>query len=649
MSILKMKKVTIGGLKSEKDDIMYLLQRMNVMEITEIVNEDADENAEQKQEKEPNPLLLSVHKTLSDIDQALSKIKPFYKKKGLAKPEYKLEQVNSIGEEKERLDGILAKISSAEQEMSELRSRLSANEKIVEQLKPYEALSVPVEEIGRSSSATSVVGFFPAASAKALEGLDIGEYVYYEQLFEDRDNAYFFFIIHNYVFSQVMAELRNIGFATADLSSYKGTPKSIMEACKKEDRDIQTKLDGAGKIYEEMAGDYEFLMVSADYYSIQAQRLESEEKSDNTKTTFFITGWVVASNVNALKQSLENLSPNCFIEDRDPADDEFIPTALKNNKIVQPYEAVTDLYSPPDARGFDPNSVMAPFFFILIGMMITDAAYGIVLTVASLLALKLMKPEDGMMTRILKVVAMGGISTLFWGALFGSWFAYTPREGLYWFSPMNEPLLALVICYGLGVVHLFAGHFVAMYVAIKDGDVAGAFMDTFTWIVWYAGLTVMLVYGAGPMLFGITVPAVLWQIGKWMSIAGAVSLILTQGRAKKNIIGKFISGVLSLYDTSGYLSDVLSYSRLYALGLSTGVVGMVFNTIVGMLMGNPIGMVFGALLFVFGHTFNIAINVLGAYVHTSRLQYIEFYGKFYQDGGERFNPLSLKTKHIKLT
>ena len=136
MSILKMKKVTIGGLKSEKDDIMYLLQRMNVMEITEIVNEDADEDAEQKQEKEPNPLLLSVHKTLSDIDQALSKIKPFYKKKGLAKPEYKLEQVNSIGNEKERLDGLLAKISSAEQEMSELRSRLSANEKIVEQLKP---------------------------------------------------------------------------------------------------------------------------------------------------------------------------------------------------------------------------------------------------------------------------------------------------------------------------------------------------------------------------------------------------------------------------------------------------------------------------------------------------------------------------------
>lgn len=648
MSILKMKKVTIGGLKSEKDDIMYLLQRMNVMEITEIVNDDA-EDAEQKQEKEPNPELISVHKTLSDIDHALGKIKPFYKKKGLAKPEYKLEQVNSIGENKEHLNELLDKIGASEKHLVDLKAQVSANEKVIELFEPFENLTVPVEEIGRSSAATSVVGFFPNASIGAFEAMEMGEFVYYEQLSMNRDNVYYFFVIHNEVLDEVMTDIRSMGFSTVDLSSYKGLPKGIVESCKKENNRLQGEIANAGKIYEELAGEYEFLMVSADYYGIQELRLQSEEMGNSTKSTFFVTGWVVASNVDNLRKSLENLSPNCFVEDKDPDENDFIPTALRNNKIVQPYEAVTDLYSPPDARGFDPNSVMAPFFFILIGMMITDAAYGIVLTVASILALKLMKPEDGMMARILKVVAMGGISTLFWGALFGSWFAYTPREGLYWFSPMNEPLLALVICYGLGVVHLFAGHFVAMYVAIKDGDVAGAFMDTFTWIVWYAGLTVMLVYGAGPMLFGITIPSVVWQIGKWMSIIGAVSLILTQGRAKKNPVGKLISGVLSLYDTSGYLSDVLSYSRLYALGLSTGVVGMVFNTIVGMLMGNPIGMVFGALLFIFGHTFNIAINVLGAYVHTSRLQYIEFYGKFYQDGGEKFNPLSLKTKHIKLT
>lgn len=648
MSILKMKRVTIGGLKSEKDDIMYLLQRMNVMEITEVVN-DAEDDAEQRQEKEPNPELIAIRKTLSDIDQALSKIGPFHKKKGLAKPEYKLDQVNSIGKDRERLDKLLSDISAAERQMGELKSRKSGNEKIIAQLKPFEGLGIPVEEIGRSSSTTSVVGFFPTASVKALESLETGEYVYFEQLSEDRDSTYYFFVIHNDVYDDVLNELRNIGFAGVDLSAYKGVPKDIVAACKKEDKEIQDSLENAGKVYEELAGDYEFLMVSADYYGIQEQRLESEEKSDDTKNTFFVTGWVIARNVENLRKSLENLSPNCFMEDRDPTDDEFIPTALQNNKIVKPYEAVTDLYSPPDARGFDPNSVMAPFFFIFIGMMVSDAAYGILLTIACIVLLKIMKPGEGMMSKILKVVAMGGISTLIWGAIYGSWFAFTPPEGYYLVSQMNEPLLALVICYALGVIHLFTGHFVNMYIAIRDGDVMGAFMDTFTWILWYAGLTVWLVSGAAPMLFGIQLSPVVGQIGRWMTIVGAVSLILTQGRAKKNIIGKFISGLLSLYDTSGYLSDVLSYSRLFAMGLATGVVGMVVNTIVGMLMGNPVGMVFGVIVFIAGHTVNIAINVLGAYVHASRLQYIEYYGKFYQDGGEKFKPLSLKTKHIKLT
>ena len=645
MSILKMKKVTIGGLKSEKDDIMYLLQRMNVMEITNIET-DADDT-ETKQDKEPNPELLSVRRTLSDIDHALGKIKPFYKKKGLGKPEYTLEQVNTIGKNKAHLDEILAKVAASEQKMNELNSQLSANEKIVELFKPFDSLNMPVEEIGQSATTTSMVGFLPSANIKGLDSLE-SEYVYYEQLSQDKDSTYVFIVIHNDVYDEVLSEVRSMGFASVDLSSYKGVPKNISEKCRIQGRELTAGLESANKVYEELAGEYEFLMVSADYYSIQEQRLESEEKSDDTACTFFVTGWVIAKNVDNLRLSLENLSPNCFMEARDPNEDEMIPTALKNNKIVQPYEAVTDLYSPPDARGHDPNSIMAPFFFILIGMMITDAAYGIILTIAAIAYLKVLKPQDGMMTRIMKVVAMGGISTLFWGALFGSWFAITPPEGFYWFSPMNEPLLALVICYGLGVVHLFAGQFMAMYVALADGD-KGGFVDAFTWTIWIAGLTVWLVSAGGPMLFGVVFSPMLGKVGMWMTVIGALSVVLTHGRAKKNPIGKLISGVLALYDTSGYLSDVLSYSRLYALGLSTGVVGMVFNTIVKMLMANPIGMVFGALLFVFGHTFNIAINVLGAYVHTSRLQYIEFYGKFYQDGGEKFKPLGLKTKHVKLS
>lgn len=653
MSILKMKKVTIGGLKSEKDDIMYLLQRMGVMEITDVVDND-DENPEQQEksrvENETNSELLAIRKTISDIDYAITRIKPFYKKKGLAKPEYSLAQVNETGEETERLEKVLSKISGAETLINELKVEISNNEKNISILKPFSSLACPVEELGRSSATTSMVGLMPAQGINALENLAAQDGVYYEKLSEDGDNAYIFIVAYNDVFEAVQGEVRGYGFSRIDLSSFKGYAKDIIAECQDEIKKSQAQLDAASKVYEEMVGDYEFLMVSSDYYSINAQRLEDEAKSDETKSTFFIEGWVCANNVKNLKKSLENLSPNCFMEDRDPTEDEFIPTALRNNKIVEPYEAVTDLYSAPDARGLDPNSVMAPFFFIFIGMMVSDAGYGVFLAIACIFALILMKPAKGsMMGKIMKVVAMAGVSTLFWGALFGSWFAMTPPEGMFWFTPMNEPLLMLTICYGLGIVHLFAGHFVNMYTCFRDGDWQGAILDTLTWLILYTGLTVMLVAAAGPLLFGLTMPAMLMKVGQWTAIVGAVSLILTQGRAKKNIFGKLISGVLSLYDVSGYLSDVLSYSRLFALGLATGVVGMVINTIVGMLMGNIFSMPIGIILFVGGHIFNIAINILGAYVHASRLQYIEYFGKFYKDGGKTFNPLSLKTKHVKLS
>lgn len=281
MSILKMKKVTIGGLKSEKEDIMYLLQRMNVMEITDIVDESQD--AETKKDKEPNPELLSIRKTLSGIDHALGKIKPYYKKKGLAKPEYTLEQVNSIGEQKEHLEEVLGKISAAEQNMAELNAKRSAGEKLIELFKPYESLNMPVEEIGRSSSATSAVGFIPSANLKALDSLN-SEYVYYEELAQDKDSTYVFVVMHNSAYDETMSELRTLGFAAVDLSAYKGVPREIAENCRKEDKELLEQLSKAGEIYEELSGEYEFLMVSADYYGILEQRLSPKKRATTLKT-----------------------------------------------------------------------------------------------------------------------------------------------------------------------------------------------------------------------------------------------------------------------------------------------------------------------------------------------------------------------------
>ena len=230
---------------------------------------------------------------------------------------------------------------------------------------------------------------------------------------------------------------------------------------------------------------------------------------------------------------------------------------------------------------------------------------------------------------------------IWWGILFGSWFGNVgellgiPPVLL---SPLDQPIEMLILCFALGIVHLFAGMAVKGYMNIKEGNVWAAVFDQGFWYIFLIGLILMLV-GKGEQ------PG---QVGKYMAIAGAIGLILTQGRQEKNIFKKFFKGVLSLYDVTGFLSDVLSYSRLFALGLTTGIIGTVVNEI-GLMFGKSvIGWILAAVVLAIGHVFNILINSIGAYVHASRLQYIEFFGKFFEGGGHAFNPLSIKTKYTQV-
>jgi len=308
------------------------------------------------------------------------------------------------------------------------------------------------------------------------------------------------------------------------------------------------------------------------------------------------------------------------------------PTALRNPPLVEPFEMITDMYSIPSSRGMDPNLFMAPFYVAFFGMMVSDAGYGIALAIVATLFLVKLKPQ-GMAKKLAGVLAMGGVSTFVWGALFGGWLGLSLPP--LWFNPMEEPITMLALCFGLGALQLFVGMGLQAYLNIKRGKILEALFDQGLWFVFLIGL---------PLL---AVPA-LSQVGKVLSIVGAVGLILTQGRHKEGIFSKFFSGLLSLYNVTGFLSDVLSYSRLFALGLATGVIAMLINTIAAMLGSNIIGMIFMVAILIGGHAFNLLINVLGAYVHASRLQYIEFFGKFFEGGGKAFSPFRIKTKYIEV-
>ena len=311
-----------------------------------------------------------------------------------------------------------------------------------------------------------------------------------------------------------------------------------------------------------------------------------------------------------------------------------MPVVLKNPGFVEPFEMITDLYSPPGKNDFDPNILVSVFYFIFFGMMISDAGYGIVLTLLGLWALKTLKPK-GILKKLMGLITLGGISTVFWGAMFGGWFGDLFNARPLWMNPLDDPMSLLIVSFVLGIIQIFVGLGAAAYKNIKSGNVLDAVYDQGLWAVLLIGL-IMFVY---PPLGGVA---------KVLSIVGAIGLVLTQGRSKPNILGKLSSGILSLYDVTGYLSDVLSYSRILALGLATGVIAMVINTMAKMLGFNIIGYVLMAVALVIGHVFNIAINALGAYVHSSRLQYVEFFGKFYEGGGRTFSPFMVKTKYTNL-
>jgi V/A-type H+-transporting ATPase subunit I len=300
------------------------------------------------------------------------------------------------------------------------------------------------------------------------------------------------------------------------------------------------------------------------------------------------------------------------------------------------------MFSVPNAREIDPNRFVAFFYCLLFGMMLGDAGYGIVITLGCWLVLKLLKPVGG--KKLVQVIMMGGVSTIFWGIMFGGWFGIQGLENTilrpYLLSPMNNPLEMLGLSIGIGLFQILFGMGISMAQKFKNGRAIDALLDILPWHIFFLGIILMVV----SMLLGFD----LGGIPTYLMIAALAVIVLFGGRSKKGIAGKILGGLSGLYKVVGFLSDLLSYSRLFGLALAGGVIAMVFNLLGGLLMGSIISIPFAIVIFLVGHIFNIAINLLGTYVHDSRLQYIEFFSRFYEGEGYLFAPLGSVTRYTTI-
>jgi len=630
LAIIDAKRVTVIGLKNDKDKILKSLQSLGAVEISE-------NNYEQADKIETNDEVIELEKKLADVDFTLNLIKPFdeSKKPFLAvRPLVGRDGLDAFEVLQRSESAAIDSLKEYAEELAWAKSNITRANNIIMQVLPFKSFDETFDALGENIKTFSTVGLVPLESRESFTELmdEMGDFSYYEILDVLKESVVAFVVVHLDKVAEFRNRVKTIGFTEAKYEHFQESPTDVMKKEKADIEKFENQIDEIHASIAEYVPHIKDLQSLEDYYSSLLQREKASMAFGYTKNAFVLEGWIVAHKEKEIKEELEKVSETALVEFRAPLEDEDYPTIIENNSISRPFEAITEMYDTPSAKGIDPNAFMAPFYFIFFGMMMSDAGYGILLAAIASFVLWKTKPT-GMMGKILGVIALCGVSTLGWGIVFGGWFGLSVEP--LWFNPLQEPMMMLGLCLGIGVFQIIVGLFIAAGMNIKRGKPWSALFDQISWVFVLLGLPSLLMGG------------VIAEFGKYMAIVGVALLLLFAGRAKKGIVGKAIGGLSSIYGITGYLSDILSYSRIFGMGLATGVIAMVFNTIGGMLMGSWIGIPFGVAILVIGHVFNIGINTLGAYVHSCRLQYIEFYGKFFEGSGRAFRPLKMEMKHYR--
>ena len=656
MAVVEMRKLTVIGLNSSRNPFIHELMHLGVVEINSQEGVVSDEdwmpdifrtsNSADVSRLEAD--IIRVSTALEAIGKYDTAKKPLLiTRKEMGRSEFTA-LLNATQTETElNVDKAVfayKNITDGQNEINRLRSLIAG-------LQPWLRLDIPLE-MNETEFACVVYGTTGAKTdsgqlmAAVLEGTPSA---IVQEVSADKQQKYFSIICLKEEKDALYEALRPFNFSAVSMADQKGTPAEATHHYEKEIEAIEAKIAENEKVLAALSTARKNIEFFYDSLVMRRDRARIVGDMLSTDAVFYFDGWMPAKAQPEIEALLKEYE--FFYDIQIPEEEEEVPVLLHNSSVATPFEAVTNMYSLPSRKDIDPTTILAPFYFIFFGMMLSDAAYGIILSVLCAFVLKKYKPE-GTIYKMFKMFFYCGISTFIWGALFGGWFGnfFTVAAATLfgkelvinpiWFNPMDNPMKLLIFSLILGAIHLFVGMGIQAYMSIRDGHPVDAICDIGLWYVLLIGL---VRFGVG----GSVAPA-LASAGKVMSIVGVVGILLTGGRKKKGIFGKITGGLGSLYGITNYLSDILSYSRLLALGLATGVVAQVINTLGSLAGGGVVGAILLTVALVFGTIFNLAINALGAFVHSCRLQYVEFFGKFYTGGGREFRPFERKTKYIKI-
>lgn len=560
-----------------------------------------------------------------------------------------------LSDKSEELTGICREICDLKKQVDSQKVEIIKQQSLIDYYTPWQGLDIPMAS-KRTASVAIFIGTLKNKYSKdeiielikernsELDDVEI-EIVYSEKMLTCA-----VIMCHESSKEKLENVLSDIGFIIPDKVAMK-LPDKAQEDCKKEIETINQNIEKLTAEIKEYVSYYSELRFLSDFFLSQIEKYKAVENAGSTEMTFYIKGYVPKRVAEEIKFEIER-SYRAQMEIYEPDyETQDVPVLIENKGFAAGVESITNMYSSPSNKDVDPNPVMSFFYYLFFGLMLSDAGYGLLMLIFAIFAKKKLK-VTGNLKKMADMVLYCSISTIFWGAMFGGFFGdviptfaksflgVTEMPSLaIWMEPMNNSIQLLLYCFLFGIIHLFAGILIRGYMLIRDKNYLGAVCDTIPVMIFVVGFAIV---GAG---FFTTVPDDIKSVGTKILLVGAVLIVLTAGRSSKNILGKLGGGLYGLYNAaSGYLGDILSYSRLLALSLVTGVIANVIN-LLGAMMGN---IVLFILIFIVGHTVNIAINLIGTYVHTSRLQYVEFFSKFYEGSGRTFTPFKINSKFFTI-
>lgn len=648
MAIVKMNKFTLLAFESQKEELIRKLQGFSNVEFVDLQDEELLEKYEELQDLSKD----DVDSECAEYEENLSKAKSAVnfltnyvpKKSGLKaleddKESLSLDELEKQVEQSNWLS-VYEKVKEKEDELSNLHSKIAKLEGEIEVLAPWESLDTSFESLNELKMTYYVLGTIQKEYEQNL--IEDLEDAYVEIISRDNNDVNVLVLANIEDKEKISEVLRGLGFSYFKTEN-KDVPMKSITDFKAEIEEVKSKEFFVKQELLDFKAELKILQLVYDYYTSKIQRKNASKNFLKTNTIVTIQGWNCKEDndklVSLCKEVLGEDYSLTFEEVKDEEIDD-VPIKLRNGKMTSAFVQVTEMYSYPKYNEVDPTPLLTPFYLIFFGMMVADAGYGLLVMIASIIALKALnldksKKDFARFFFYLSIPTIG--FGLIYGSFFGDMLPFLPKL----VDPSRDVNTILILSIILGVIQIFFGLGIKAYTLIKLGKPLDAFYDVGSWVITLVSIGLIVL---APML---GLPAIVGTIAKIAMVFGMIVIVLTGGRAEKSKGAQLGQGLYALYGITGYVGDLVSYTRLMALGLAGGSIAGALNLLIGSLPGVAV-IIVGPVFFILAHIFNLLLSLLGAYVHTARLQYVEYFSKFYDGGGKPFEPFTASEKYINL-